>query len=123
MPSYRNLEVYQEGYALGLEMHRLTLGFPDIERFALAEQMRRASKSIPANIAEGWGVQSQRNFAHFLGQALGSCNEMQVHLDYAKDLGYVGPAQHAAWLDRYTVLGKRLYRLMEHHRQRGVPNV
>ncbi len=113
MPSYRDLEVYQESYRLALEIHQLTLSFPDLERFVLAEQMRRASKSIPANIAEGYGLQTQRNFAHFVGQALGSCNEMQVHLDFAKDLGYISPEQHASWLERYTVLGKRLYRLMQ----------
>jgi four helix bundle protein len=64
-------------------------------------------------------VQSQRNFAKYLGQALGSCNEMQVHLDFAKDLGYISGEQHAGWWDRYTVLGKRLYRLMERHRTGG----
>jgi four helix bundle protein len=43
MPSFRDLEVYQEAYRLALEVHRLTLGFPDIERYVLAEQTRRAS--------------------------------------------------------------------------------
>lgn len=117
MPTYRDLDVYQDSYRLALEVHQLTLGFPDLERYVLAEQMRRASKSIPANIAEGWGVQSQRNFAHFLGQALGSTDEMQVHLDFARDLGYISQARHAGLLERYTVLGKRLYRLMEHHQR------
>ena len=78
MPSYRDLEVYQEAYRLALEVHQLTLAFPDIERYVLADQMRRASKSIPANIAEGYGVQTQRNFARFLSQALGSSAEMGV---------------------------------------------
>jgi four helix bundle protein len=113
LPSYRDLEVYQEAYALGLEMHRLTLGFPEVERYVLADQMRRASKSVPANVAEGYGLATKRNFAHFVGQALGSTNEMQVHLDFAKDLGYISAEQHAGWLNRYTVLGKRLYRLMQ----------
>ena len=123
MPSYRDLEVYQEAYRLALEMHQLTLSFPDLERFVLAEQMRRASKSVPANIAEGWGLQSQRNFATFLGQALGSVNEMQVHLDFAKDLGYISQAGYAEWLDRYVVLGKRLYRLMERQQAPRTPDV
>ena len=68
---------------MALEVHQLTLGFPDLERYGLAEQMRRASKSIPANIAEGYGVQTQRNFARFLSQALGSSAEMGVHVDFA----------------------------------------
>jgi four helix bundle protein len=113
LPSYRDLEVYQEGYRLALEVHQLTLGFPEVERYVLAEQMRRASKSIPANIAEGYGVRTQRNFARFLSQALGSSDEMEVHLDFAKDLGYITEEVHAQLADRYTVLGKRLYRLMQ----------
>ena len=117
MPSYRDLEVYQEGYRLALEIHQLTLGFPDIERYALADQMRRASKSIAANIVEGYGRQTQRNFAHFLGQALGSADEMLVHVDFAQDLGYIGAEQHLELVDRYTVLGKRLYRLMQTQQQ------
>ena len=113
MPSFRDLEVYQEAYRLALEMHQLTLGFPDVERYVLAEQTRRASKSIAANIAEGWGRQTERNFAHFLGQALGSADEMLVHLDFAKDLGYISPKQHAELSSRYDVLGKRLWTLMQ----------
>src|SRR5581483_12522874 len=101
MPSFRDLEVYQEAYRLALEVHQLTLGFPELERYVLAEQMRRASKSIPANIAEGWGRQTQRNFAHFLGQALGSADEMLVHLDFAKDLGYITEEIHAGLSRRY----------------------
>ena len=119
MPTYRDLEVYQEGYRLALEVQQLTLGFPAIERYVLGEQMRRASKSIAANIAEGYGVQSGRNFAQYLGQAVGSCDEMQVHLDFAKDLGYLEEDRHGDVLDRYVVLGKRLYRLMEHQPARG----
>jgi len=97
----------------------LTLGFPDIERYVLAEQMRRASKSIPANSAEGYGVRTQRNFARFLSQALGSSDEMEVHLDFAKDLGYITPDVHHQLLDRYTVLGKRMYRLMQTQQARA----
>ena len=119
MASYRDLEVYQEAYRLGLEVHRLTLSFPDIERYALADQMRRASKSVAANIAEGWGMQSQRNFAKFLGQSLGSVNEMQVHLDYARDLEYITGERSSELLERYVVLGRRVYRLMERHRGAG----
>ena len=115
--SYRDLEVYQEAYRLALEVHRLTLGFPELERYVLAEQMRRASKSIPANIAEGYGLHSQRNFVRYLGQALGSCDEMQVHLDFARDLAYLSPERHAELWGRYDVLGKRTYALMRRWQQ------
>ena len=70
-PGYEQLEVYQESY-LAIEIHRLTADFPSSERYALADQMRRASRSIPVNLAEGWGVHTQKNFGHYVGQALGS---------------------------------------------------
>ena len=64
-------------------------------------------------------MQTGRNFAHFLGQALGSCDELQVHVDFAKDLGYISQARHAELQERYVVLGKRVYRLMQHQQRRG----
>lgn len=71
--------------------------------------MRRASRSIPANLAEGWGTATERNFAHSVGQALGSANEMAVHLDFTRDLGYLNQARTVEWPQAYDVLGKRLY--------------
>ena len=71
--------------------------------------MRRASRSIPANLAEGWGVHTEANFKHFVSQALGSANEVQVHLDFAKDFGYLSEEQHTrlkrattAWVVAFT---------------------
>ena len=56
---FEDLDVFRRAYALSLEVHRASLGFPRIEQFALADQIRRASKSICANIAEGFGKQRQ----------------------------------------------------------------
>ena len=113
MASYRDLEVYQTGYRLALEVHHLTMTFPQEERFGLVDQMRRCSRSIPANLAEGWGVSTGRNFAHYVGQALGSANEMAVHLDFARDLGYLDQERHLEVQRAYEVLAKRLYVLRE----------
>ncbi len=73
-------------------MHRASLEFPRIEQFALADQVRRASKSIGANLAEGLGRQQQSKpeFRRFLMMALGSADEMQVWTMYCRDLGYIG---------------------------------
>jgi len=73
--------------------------------------MRRASRSISVNLAEGWGVHTERNFGHYVSQALGSANEMQVHLDFAKDFGYLPGEQYAELKERYARLGRRLYAL------------
>ncbi len=112
--SYRDLRVYQESYEMGLQVHRLTLGFPDYERYELGSQMRRASKSIPANIAEGYGRRAgEREFKHFLTNALGSSDEMKVHLDYARDLGYVDEAGHRELYERYQAVSKQLVVLIQ----------
>src|SRR5438552_14105213 len=88
------LGVFQRAYRLSLEVHRASLGFPRIEQFALADQVRRASKSICANLAEGFGKQrqSRAEFSRYLTMAIGSADEMQVWSLYARDLGYVDAA-------------------------------
>jgi four helix bundle protein len=88
-----DLEVFRRAYALSLEVHRASLEFPRIEQFALADQIRRASKSICANLAEGFSRQrlSRPEFRRFVVMALGSADEMQVWMLYCRDLGYVDP--------------------------------
>ena len=87
---YEQLEVYKRSVALVKPLHALVARFPDYERFELANQMRRACKSVPTNIAEGHGRRkSPKEFCHFLSIALGSCNEMRVHFEIARVLEYV----------------------------------
>ncbi|WP_244508299.1 MULTISPECIES: four helix bundle protein [unclassified Mesorhizobium] len=75
----KDLEVYRRAYAVSLDVHRATLVFPKIEQYALADQMRRSSKAICANLAEGFAKQthSRPEFARFISMALGSCSEME----------------------------------------------
>ena len=85
--SFEDLEVYQRAYRLALELHKASLQFPKIEQFALADQIRRASKSVCANIAEGFARQrgSSADFHRFLILALGSSDEMKVWLSFCAD--------------------------------------
>jgi four helix bundle protein len=111
--SYQDLVVYQQSYQLGLQVHRLTLGFPDFEKYELGSQMRRASKSIPANIAEGYGRRgSEREFKHFLTNAVGSTDEMKVHLNYARDLGYMSETEHQELYSKCEMLARQLVSLI-----------
>ena len=87
--SYKKLEIYKRSYNLALKIHEITKSFPETERYDLTSQIRRASKSIPTNIAEGYGRQSKEDFKRFLKISLGSCNETQVHLEFCKDLKYI----------------------------------
>ena len=104
------LEVFQRAYRLSLEVHRASLEFPRIEQFALADQIRRASKSICANIAEGFGKQrqSRSEFRRFVMMAIGSADEMQVWTLYCRDLGYVGSEVAERWQGEYREIARML---------------
>ncbi len=108
--SFEDLQVFQRAYAISLDIHRASLTLPKIEQYALADQMRRASKSVCANIAEGFGKQraSGAEFRRFLTIAIGSCDEMQVWARYALDLGYVPESTIDAWKREYSELAKML---------------
>ena len=107
---FEQLEVFQRAYRLSLEVHRLSLELPRIEQFALADQIRRASKSICANLAEGFGRQqhSKPEFRRFLVMAIGSADEMQVWVLYCRDLGYVEPAIAERWRGEYREIARML---------------
>ena len=105
-----DLDVFRRAYALSLEVHRVSLGFPRIEQFVLADQVRRASKSICANIAEGFGRQrlSKPEFRRFVVMALGSADEMQVWALYARDLGYIDKDVAERWRGGYREIARML---------------
>jgi four helix bundle protein len=82
-----DLDVFRRAYVISLDLHQASLKFPKIEQFGgLADQMRRASKSICANLAEGFGKQRRSNleFKRYLLMAIGSADEMQVWLSIAR---------------------------------------
>jgi four helix bundle protein len=108
--SFERLEVFQRAYRISLDIHRASLNFPGIEQHALADQIRRASKSVCANLAEGFGKQShsKAEFRRFIGMALGSADEMRMWVRYCLDLGYVDEATWIAWRDEYQTIAKML---------------
>ena len=115
--SYRDLDVYQKAYALALRIHKLTLSFPKFETMELGSQLRRASKSIPINIGEGYGRKvSPADFKRFLTITLASCDEVRIELDFAKDLGYIDENTHLELANEYEVLGKQIRALRERWR-------
>ena len=108
--SFEDLEVFQRAYRLSLEIHRESLNLPKVEQHALGEQIRRASKSIPVNIAEGFGKQgkSMAEFHRFLSIATGSADEMRVWVRYCFDLGYIKEDTWRRWRDEYQAIAKML---------------
>src|SRR5713101_5241062 len=111
--SFEDLEVFQRAYRMSLEIHQESLRFPPIEQRVLGDQVRRASKSICANVAEGYGRQkrSKAEFTRFLQMAIGSSDEMRVWVRYALDLGYIDEAVWRRWRDEYQMITRMLQSL------------
>jgi four helix bundle protein len=115
--SFEDLEVFRKAYRVSLEIHQASLDFPKHEQMnGLADQMRRASKGICANIAEGFGKQhvSPAEFKRFIIIALGSADEMRVWLRYCYDLGYIDQPQWQTWRACYQAIAKMLSGLHKH---------
>ena len=113
--SFEDMEVFQRAYRVSLEIHRVSLQFPAVEQRALADQIRRASKSICANLAEGYGRQkgSKAEFVRFVRMAIGSSDEMRVWLRYAFDLGYIDQPTWQGWRDEYQTITRMLQTLAD----------
>ncbi len=108
MQDFTKLGVWRKAHALTLDIYRETNGFPLDERFGLTSQLRRASMSIAANIAEGCGRYSARETARFFDIAMGSASEVQYHLMLARDLDYLSVSQYQQLQPRTGEIKKML---------------
>lgn len=112
--SFRDLEVYIESYDLAIIVNREVNKLPIYEKNDLGSQLRRCSKSPAANIAEGWAKRRfPKEFKIHLDKAIGSCNEMEVHLSMARDLGYWRKDFCDNLIKRYQFLGGKLVNLRD----------
>ena len=89
MKDFRKLSVWEKSHSLATEIYKVTTSFPKSEMFGLNSQIRRASVSIPANIAEGCGRDGEADFARFLQIAFGSASELEYHILLARDLKFL----------------------------------
>jgi len=89
MRDFRKILVWEKSHKLTLQLYKITSLFPKEELYGLTSQIRRASASIPANIAEGCGRNTQTELARFIHIASGSASELEYHLILAHDLGYI----------------------------------
>ena len=112
--TYKDLKVYQKAYEASIKVHRIANRFPSFERVELGGQIRRATKSIALNIAEGFGRQgSLEDFKSFLKISLGSCQEVKVLLDYSKDLGYINKDEYDKLMKDYEEISKKLVKMIK----------
>lgn len=111
--SFLDLEVYKEAFQLSLEIEELLKTYLPSEKFLLVDQMRRASRSIPAQIAEGYARrESLKDFQRYLRDCVGESNEMINHLLLSKHKGYIKkPGYSDELIERYNKLNKKLINL------------
>jgi four helix bundle protein len=112
MPPYRTLKVWQHSQRLAVECVKAARQFPEYEQDGLAAQLRRASYSVPLNIAEGSAKRGSREYRRFLDIARGSLAEVETILDMARDLGYVEAAAFGRLEALATETSKTLYGLI-----------
>lgn len=89
--SFKDLVIWKTGKEIVTDIYRLTKTFPQEERFGLVDQMRRASVSVPSNIAEGFNRKYSTDYKRFLFVALGSCGELDTQLEIASSLQFTNP--------------------------------
>ena len=111
--SFHDLAVWQRAMELTVELYKLTATFPETERYGLVNQLRRASVSIPSNIAEGYGRATTGEYLQFLGHARGSACEVETQLLIAKTLGFSRPESLVKAEELSSEVGRMLRVMMQ----------
>ena len=116
--AHKNLDVWCESISLATEVYKLTDNFPKSEIYGLTSQMRRASVSVPSNIAEGAARNSSKEFAHFLNIAGGSLSELDTQIEIASNLGYLSKESRSLIDERVSAISGKLAGLITNIRNR-----
>jgi four helix bundle protein len=110
---FRDLIVYQKAYKLALEIFEITKTYPKEERYVLVDQIRRSSRSVPANIAEAWiKRQYPKSFIAKLLDAMAEEAETEVWIDMSLDFNYIEETLHNSLLDRYQEVARMLHSMI-----------
>lgn len=113
MNNYKKLNVWQNSHSLTLKIYEATKSFPKEELFGLTSQMRRASVSIPSNLAEGTARRSQKEFSRFIEIAQGSAFELEYQLLLSSELGYLKSNDFTSTNAQLTHVLKELHNLQK----------
>jgi four helix bundle protein len=115
--SFKDLKVYNVSYSLATDLFWMTREFPKEERYSLTSQLLRSSRSVPANIAEGWAKRHYENiFKQHLIDAIGSGEETKVWIDFAYACKYITKDTHKCLIDRYEEIGRMFTGLFENRK-------
>ena len=122
MRDFRSLEIWKRGHALTLDIYKISgTCFPKDELYGLTSQIRRASASIPTNIAEGCGRRTQAEFNQFLQIAVGSSTEVEYQLQLAHDLNYIDSSCYEELCSKVVATRKMILTFIAHTSHLKVP--
>ena len=114
MASYRDLDIYKAAYDLSIKIHRLSIQLPQFELYEQGSQIRRSSKSIKDNIAEGYGRRRYKpEYVKYLIYAHASCDETVNHLTTINEL-YPDISGFKDYIAEYEYLGKRINKYIQY---------
>lgn len=113
MTSLEELDVWKKAHALTLAVYVVTTRFPKEERFGIVSQLRRSSSSVPANIAEGFGRRTTKDYIRFLDISAGSLNETRYFLILSRDLGHISTDEYARLRGQCDEVGRLLGGLIQ----------
>ena len=113
MQDYHNLVVWKRAFEFVLLVYRLTKKFPKEELFGLTSQLRRAAVSVMANIVEGRGKFTVKDFIHYLYSSKGSLNECQCYIELAEGLTYITKDESVVVIKKVNEVGYLLNQLIE----------
>jgi len=119
MRDFKKYDIWQLSHSLTLEIYKLTNNFPKEEIYSLTSQIRRASSSVPTNISEGCGRNSDKEFNQFLNIALGSANETEYLLILSRDLQYIDNVIATLFLEKVNSIKSKIYKLKQILMQNG----
>jgi four helix bundle protein len=108
MRDFKELKVWHKAHRFVLDVYEKSRSFPADERFGLTAHLRKSVTSVPSNIAEGCGRESERELARYLSIAAGSASESEYQLLLARDLGYLPPNDHQKLDDQANEIKRML---------------
>ena len=106
--NFRELQIWKRSKSLCLNIYKLTSQFPENEKFGLTNQIRRCSVSVPSNIAEGCGRNTDKQLTHFLNIAMGSLSELETQIIISNELKYLNPDNSESLIDEINQIQKMI---------------
>jgi four helix bundle protein len=109
-----DLDIFKMSYEIAMDIFQMTRIFPKEEKYSLIDQVIRSSRSVSANIAEGWGKRTYENdFKRHLVYSMGSLEETKIWLLFARDCQYIDETRYSELMQKMNKLGGKIYKLYE----------